>query len=158
MASHDDDTVQKLELNRQIGVDISEFPISLETARAAREKGFATVVGAPKILLGGSHSGNMSAAEAIRENCADILCSDYYPPAILHSIFAMWKQHGCGLPELVSKATRNPARAKGLDQDYGTVEVGKKADLLIVELLDDYPVITHVLVDGVPAVRMEYRR
>lgn len=158
VASHDDDTVQKLELNRQIGVDISEFPISLATAKAAREKGFATVVGAPNILLGGSHSGNMSAAEAIRENCADILCSDYYPPAILHSIFTMWKQYGCDLPELVAKATRNPARAMGLDQDYGTVEVGKKADLLIVELLDGYPVITHVLVDGVPTVRMEYRR
>ena len=44
VASHDDDTVQKLELNRQIGVDISEFPISLATAKAAREKGFATAV------------------------------------------------------------------------------------------------------------------
>lgn len=158
VASHDDDTVEKLVINEQIGVDISEFPINLETARAAREKGFYTVVGAPNILLGGSHSGNMSAADAILDGSADILCSDYFPPAILHGIFYMAEKHGCALPELVKKATLNPAKAMRLDHDYGSVEVGKKADLLIVEVLDGYPVITHVLVDGRPTSRVEYRR
>lgn len=158
VASHDDDTVDKLEVNEQIGVDISEFPINLETARAAREKGFYTVVGAPNILLGGSHSGNMSAAEAVLDGCADILCSDYYPPAILHGIFHMYQHYGCSLPELVKKATLNPARAMGLDEDYGSIEAGKKADLLVVEMMDGYPVITHVLVDGNPTSRVEYRR
>lgn len=158
VASHDDDTVDKLKVNEQIGVDISEFPINLETARAAQEKGFYTVVGAPNILLGGSHSGNMSAADAILDGCADILCSDYYPPAILHGIFAMNQNCGCPLPDLVKKATLNPAKAMRVDQDYGSVEVGKKADLLVVEMLDGYPVITHVLVDGNPTSRVEYRR
>ena len=158
VASHDDDTREKLEVNREIGVDISEFPINLETARCAREMGFATVVGAPNILLGGSHSGNMSAAEAIREDCADILCSDYYPPAILHSIFTMHRVYGIPLPEMVNRATLNPARAMGLDEDYGSVEPGKKADLLVIDILDGYPVITHVLVDGRTTSRVEYRR
>ncbi len=158
VASHDDDCIEKLEVNEQIGLDISEFPISLETARAARQKGFYTVVGAPNILLGGSHSGNMSAAEAILDDCADILCSDYYPPAILHGIFRMQSQYDCDLPMLVRKATLNPAQALNIDDEYGSVETGKRADLLIVDILDEYPVITHVLIDGNTTSCVEYRR
>ena len=158
VASHDDDTLEKLDINREIGVDISEFPINLEAAKYARSLGFATVVGAPNILLGGSHSGNMSAAEAIQAGCADILCSDYYPPAILHSIFAMHLKHGVPLPEMVKKATLNPAKAMGLGEAYGSIEPGKKADLLVIGILDGYPVITHVLVDGRTTSRVEYRR
>jgi alpha-D-ribose 1-methylphosphonate 5-triphosphate diphosphatase len=158
VASHDDDTVEKLELNAKIGVDICEFPINLETAWAAHNKGIQTVVGAPNILLGGSHSGNMSAAEAIRAGCADILCSDYYPPAILHGIFIMAEKYGVSLVEMVNKATLNAARAMKIDRDYGSLETDKKADLLIVEMLDGYPVITNVLVDGRLTSRVAYRR
>lgn len=158
VASHDDDTEEKLRVNQKIGVDISEFPIKVEVAKEANRMGFFTVVGAPNILLGGSHSGNMSAGEAIKAGCADILCSDYYPPAILHSIFAMHKNYGVPLPDMINKATLNPARAMKLNKDYGSVEPGKKADLLIIDLLDGYPVITHVLVDGRTTSRVEYRR
>ncbi len=158
VASHDDDTWEKLQINQEIGVDISEFPITMETARQAHDLGFATVVGAPNILRGGSHSGNMAAAEAIQAGCADILCSDYYPPAILHGIFIMHLKYGLPLPEMVNKATLNPARAVGKSSLYGAIEPGKKADLLIVDLLEGHPVITHVLVDGRPTSRVEYRR
>lgn len=158
VASHDDDCLEKLTLNRQLGVDISEFPITLETAKAAKALGFTTIAGAPNILLGGSHSGNMSAADAILEDCVDVLCSDYYPPALLHSIFLMNRKYGVLLWEMVKKVSLNPAKAMKIDADYGSVQVGKKADLLIVDVLDGYPVITHTLVDGVPSSRVEYRR
>ena len=157
VASHDDDSAEKLRVNREIGVDISEFPIQIETAKEARRMGFYTIVGAPNILLGGSHSGNMSAAEAIREDCADVLCSDYYPPAILLGFFELEKQ-GLPLSEMIRKATLNPAKAVGLAEDYGSIAPGKKADLLIIDMLDGYPVITHVLVDGRTTSRVEYRR
>ena len=158
VASHDDDTLEKLQVNREIGVDISEFPITVEAAKHANELGFVTVVGAPNILRGGAHSGNMSAADAIQAGCADILCSDYYPPSILHGVFMMYQKYGIPLPEMVNKASLNPAKAVGLGDEYGSIKPGKKADLLIIELLDGYPVITHVLVDGRTTSRVEYRR
>ena len=158
VASHDDDTPEKLAVNRALGVDISEFPTSLDIARAARAAGFFTVVGAPNILRGNSHAGNMSAAEAVRDGCANALCSDYYPAAILHSIFSMHNQQGMPLCEMVAKATLGPAQAAQIDREFGSIEVGKRADLLIVDTLDGYPVITHVLVDGNPTARVEYRR
>jgi alpha-D-ribose 1-methylphosphonate 5-triphosphate diphosphatase len=100
----------------------------------------------------------MSAAEAISEDCADILCSDYFPAAILHSIFHMHTKHGVPLPQMVNRASLNPSRAMKTNRDYGSIEPGKKADLLIVDVLDGYPVITHVFVDGNPTSRIEYRR
>lgn len=158
VASHDDDTEEKLFLNRNLGVDISEFPITIETAKTAKKMGFYTIAGAPNILLGGSHSGNMSAADAILAECVDVLCSDYYPSALLHGIFRMHKKYGVPLWDMVQKVSLNPAKAVRIDRDYGSVEIGKKADLLIVDVLDDYPVITHSFVDGVIASRIEYRR
>ena len=157
VASHDDDTVEKLQLNQQLGIDISEFPIREDVAKAAHNMGFYTIAGAPNILLGGSHSGNMSAAQAIQNDSVDILCSDYFPQALLHSLFVMQSQYGQSLPDMVNKVSRNPAKAMHIDKDYGTIEVGKKADLVIVDILDGYPVITHVLVDGKTTSRVEYR-
>lgn len=158
VASHDDDSIEKLDWNKKIGVDISEFPITLEVAKEAKKRGYYTVVGAPNILLGGSHSGNMSAAEAILNDCADILCSDYFPQAMLHSLFIMHHKYGVPMPEMVKKVTLNPAKATKIDKEYGSLEKGKKADILIVDEFDGYPVITHVLVDGKTTSRVEYRR
>ena len=158
VASHDDDTDKKLALNKEIGVDISEFPTTLEVAKLAKEHGFYTVIGAANILRNGSHSGNLSAAVAVVYDCADIICSDYYPAAILHSIFMMHTKYGVPLPQMVNRATLNPAKATRTDMEYGSIEPGKKADLLIVDVLDGYPVITHVFVDGNTTSRIEYRR
>ncbi|WP_010248824.1 alpha-D-ribose 1-methylphosphonate 5-triphosphate diphosphatase [Acetivibrio cellulolyticus] len=158
VASHDDDCIEKLYINHDLGVDISEFPINIETAKAAKEMGFYTVVGAPNILLGGSHSGNMSASEAICGDCADILCSDYYPSAILHSIFIMHQKYNIPLNQMINRATLNPAIAMKIDDECGSIEIGKKADILIIDILDGYPVITHCLVDGKATCRIQYRR
>ncbi|MCL1803455.1 MAG: alpha-D-ribose 1-methylphosphonate 5-triphosphate diphosphatase [Eubacteriaceae bacterium] len=158
VASHDDDNAAKLEANKDIGVAISEFPIDMATANKAKELGFYTVVGAPNILRGRSHSGNMSASEAILAGGADILCSDYYPAAVLQSIFYMHEKYNAPLHQIVNMATLNPAKATCIDNDYGSLEIGKKADLLIVEILDGYPIITHVFVDGNTTSRIEYRK
>lgn len=149
IASHDDDSFEKLELVQSLGVTISEFPITMEVAQRAKEKGMFTMAGAPNVLLGGSHSGNLSAAEAILNNNIDILCSDYYPPALLHAVFSLHKRYGLNLVEIFKLVTLNPAKAVTLDQEIGSLKEGKKADILIIETIDEgFPVITMVMVDG----------
>lgn len=158
VASHDDDTLEKLQMMKTLGTTISEFPISIKIAKAAQALGMHTAAGAPNILLGGSHSGNLSAAEAIREGCIDILCSDYYPPAMLHAIFEMHRKHGMDLAQMFSMVTCNPAAAVKLDGEIGSIEAGKRADILIIDLLEDtYPAVVTVLVDGTVAFETRYR-
>jgi len=158
VASHDDDTFAKLELVKAFGTTISEFPITLEIAQQARKMGMHTIAGAPNILLGGSHSGNLSAAEAILAGSIDILCSDYYPPAMLHSIFIMHEKYNCDLAEMFRLVTINPAKAVKFDHEIGSLSEGKKADLLIIKKINDnFPVVTSVFVDGKAILMTEYR-
>ncbi|WP_199617690.1 phosphonate metabolism protein PhnM [Paenibacillus alkalitolerans] len=158
VASHDDDSIEKLELVQSFGAVISEFPITLEIARKAKEKGMYTAAGAPNVLLGGSHSGNLSAAEAIREGSIDILCSDYYPAAMLHAVFELHRNHGMDLSEMFKLVTLNPAKAVNLDHEIGSIREGKKADLLIIEKIEpDFPVVTSVFVDGRLIQKTNYR-
>jgi alpha-D-ribose 1-methylphosphonate 5-triphosphate diphosphatase len=158
LASHDDDTLEKLALMKnEFGVKISEFPIELKVAKKAREEGIFVAVGAPNIMLGGSHSGNLSAMEAVREGAADILCSDYYPAALLHSAFKLEEEGILPLPAAVRMLTLNPARAMGIDGDYGSVEKGKKADLLVVLKIHRRPMVYKCFIDGRTALQFEYR-
>lgn len=158
VASHDDDTLEKLELNEQLGVAISEFPITIEVAKAARKKGFRTVVGAPNVLLGGSHSGNLSALEAIKAEAADVLVSDYYPQALLQAVFQLFEKEEIPVWEAVRYVTLNPAIAVGLGQELGSIEVGKRADLLLVRSKNCRPVLEQVFVEGACILDCQYRK
>ncbi|WP_156288937.1 phosphonate metabolism protein PhnM [Oceanobacillus salinisoli] len=158
VASHDDDNVKRLELVKSFGTTISEFPITLEVAKKARELGLHTIVGAPNVLLGGSHSGNLSAAAAISCQCADILCSDYYPAALLHAIFELHEKYGNDLHGMFMMVTLNPAKAVRLDHELGSIKPGKKADILIIERMDDgYPMLTTTMVNGAVMTTTNYR-
>lgn len=157
IASHDDDHVQKLELVKSYGTTISEFPITLDVAREAKQQGLQTIIGAPNILLGGSHSGNLSATEAIEYGYADILCSDYYPAALLHAIFQLHDK-GEDLHKMFMMVTLNPAEAVSMDAEIGSIKPGKKADLLMIERMEDgYPVLTKTMVNGELMTTMNYR-
>lgn len=158
VASHDDDSVGKLELNRELGVRISEFPITLEVAETAAKMGFQTVLGAPNILLGGSHSGNLSALDAIRAGAASVLVSDYYPQALLQAVFCLHREHGIPLWEAVRYVTANPAQAVGLEGELGAVEIGKKADLLVVDAAEGKPAVKQVFVNGECIMECRYRK
>lgn len=158
VASHDDDDVAKLQLVQSYGTTISEFPITLDVAKEAKKMSMQTIAGAPNILIGGSHSGNLSASEAIQAQVIDIICSDYYPPAMLHGIFELAKKYDEDLHRLFQLVTINPARAVNLDHEIGSIEIGKKADLLIIEQMEDgYPVVTTTMVDGSIIMQTNYR-
>ncbi|TMN22636.1 phosphonate metabolism protein PhnM [Lentibacillus cibarius] len=158
VASHDDDEIQKLELVKDIGITISEFPITMDVAKKAKEMGLFTIAGAPNVLLGGSHSGNLAAARAVKHQCADILCSDYYPSALLHAIFDLSDHHGNDLHDMFMKVTLNPAKAVRIDDEIGSIKTGKKADLIIIERMEDgYPMLTKTMVNGSLITSTNYR-
>ena len=99
---------------------IAEFPTTWEAAEASREAGLAVLVGAPNLVLGGSHSGNIAAIDLIRAGQADILSSDYVPASLIEGVFKLPREAGIGLPQAVRLASLNPARAVGLD-DRGEI-------------------------------------
>lgn len=157
VASHDDDATEKIDFNETLKTTISEFPITMEVAKYAHNKGMYTLAGAPNIMLGGSHSGNLNAKDAIMEGCISILCSDYYPAAMLHSVFKLHRETDYPLVEAFKLITLNPAEAVKMDDEIGSIEPGKKADLNIIRLFDDYPTITECIVDGKVVSQYHYR-
>lgn len=158
VASHDDDDSKKLELVKSFGTTISEFPITLDVAMKAKQLGLHTIAGAPNVMLGGSHSGNLSAAEAVGHGCMDILCSDYYPPALLHAVFGLHEKYGNGLHAMFMMVTLNPAKAVQMDHELGSIRPGKKADILVIERMEDgYPMLTATMVNGVLITTTNYR-
>ncbi len=158
IASHDDDTLEKLAyVTEKLHSNISEFPVDMEIAKAARARDMLVVVGAPNVLMGRSHSNNLSAIEAVRAGCADILVSDYFPPAILHAVFKLFGEGLLPLPDAVNMASYNPARAMRVDDRIGSIEAGKNADLLIVSKKGALPVVTSVFIDGALVSSLRYR-
>lgn len=135
MAAHDDATQAHVDESTALGVRISEFPTTIEAARAARAAGQLVVMGAPNIVRGGSHSGNVAAIELLRDGALDILSSDYVPASPLQAVFSLVAAAEITLPEAVKLASGNPAKAIGLD-DRGAIEPGRRADLVRVRVHD----------------------
>jgi len=156
MASHDDDDKNKVHEYAKMGVRIHEFPIRVDVAKAARAEGNSVCVGAPNIVRGKSTGKGMLAMDAITAGAADIICSDYHPSSVLHSIFKLSKE-AMSLPEAVAMASLNPAQALAL-HDLGSLETGKKADILVVNIRGGSPVVTTTVVDGIPVYSIQYRR
>lgn len=143
VASHDDTTVEHVEEGLDDGVSISEFPTTMAAARAAHEAGVGVVMGAPNLVRGGSHSGNVSAMELAREGCLDILSSDYVPSSLLHSAFLLHQNLDWPLHEALATVTSTPAQFLQMS-DRGQLKPGKRADLVRVRLVDGYPVVRMV--------------
>ncbi|WP_349963088.1 alpha-D-ribose 1-methylphosphonate 5-triphosphate diphosphatase [Rhizobium sp. ZPR3] len=146
MASHDDTTAADAEESSAEGIKISEFPTTIEAARRSRELNMKVVMGAPNIVLGGSHSGNVSAIELAHLGLLDVLTSDYVPGSLLQAIFSMASK-GFDLSEAVAMVTKNPADLLGFN-DRGHISPGLKADLIRVRLIDGVPIIRNIWVAG----------
>ncbi len=131
LASHDDRTVEEIEENHRDGIMISEFPVAMEAANAARARGMDIIAGAPNIVRGGSHSGNIAAADLVRAGRVDAFASDYVPAALVEAAFICADTTGISLPEAVGYITDRPARMSNLP-DRGRLEAGLRADLVRV--------------------------
>jgi alpha-D-ribose 1-methylphosphonate 5-triphosphate diphosphatase len=147
LASHDDDSVGAIELARELGARIAEFPINLEAARAARSAGMSVVMGAPNARRGTSHHGNLSAREALAAGALDILASDYHPPSLLVAAYALAEEHMCSWPDAISLVTAAPAKAAML-VDRGDIRAGLRADLAAIGRRHDLPSVIQTWVAG----------
>ena len=144
LASHDDETPAHVDEAVSLGVSISEFPTTAGAAQAARSHGLSILMGAPNVVRGGSHSGNVGAADLAAAGLLDILASDYVPISMLHAVCLLAEAPvGLGLPGAMALVSANPAKAAGLD-DRGRIAPGLRADLVRFRLIDGVPHIRAV--------------
>jgi alpha-D-ribose 1-methylphosphonate 5-triphosphate diphosphatase len=143
LASHDDRTEAEIEENFTDGIRISEFPVTIEAALAAKSRRMEVIAGAPNIVRGGSHSGNVAAADLVRAGAVDAFASDYVPASLIEAAFLCVGQTGITLPRAVALVTDRPARMAHLT-DRGRIEAGLRADLVSVRIFEDLPVVRQV--------------
>ncbi|MEM9429128.1 MAG: alpha-D-ribose 1-methylphosphonate 5-triphosphate diphosphatase [Pseudomonadota bacterium] len=146
LASHDDTTAEQVAHSAELDVRVAEFPTTLDAATSCRAAGMAIVMGAPNLVRGGSHSGNVAAEALAQDDLLDILSSDYIPAALLLGavrLGRLWDNMARGF----ATVTRAPARAVGLT-DRGKLEVGLRADVVRVALAGDVPVVRGVWSQG----------
>ena len=142
LASHDDTTLDDVLESDRLGITVAEFPTTLEAAEACRAKAQFIVMGAPNIVRGGSHSGNVAAQELARGGLLDILSSDYVPAALLNAAVSL----GTLLEDMaagIRTVTACPADAVGFD-DRGRIAPEKRADLVRFAMHDGLPIIQSV--------------
>ena len=149
LATHDDATIDHVEEAASLGIHFSEFPTTVEAAKESHQRGMKVLMGAPNLVRGGSHSGNVSALELAQRECLDVLSSDYVPSSLIHAAFML--HHGeldWDLPAALGLVAKNPADVAGLT-DRGSIDVGKRADLVRVADTGDMPVVRAVWRQGV---------
>jgi alpha-D-ribose 1-methylphosphonate 5-triphosphate diphosphatase len=148
LASHDDATVEQVQEAVEDGAAIAEFPTTLDAAKASHQHGLKVLMGAPNLVLGGSHSGNISALELLEHDLVDLFSSDYVPQSLLQAMFLMVYHTDKPLYEAAKLFTLNPAKAIGLESDRGSLEVGKRADFITVHDDGMVPRLTAVIRTG----------
>jgi alpha-D-ribose 1-methylphosphonate 5-triphosphate diphosphatase len=146
LASHDDTTLEHVAQAIADGISIAEFPTTIEAAQALHGAGIRVLMGAPNLVLGGSHAGNIPTSQLARIGVLDVLSSDYVPASLLMGALLLPECiPGIDLAAAVRTVSKAPAAAVGLD-DRGEILPGKRADLIRV----------HV-VGGVSTVRTVWR-
>lgn len=152
LASHDDTTLADVALSQDENVALAEFPTTREAAEASHAAGITVMMGAPNLIRGGSHSGNVAAQDLAADGLLSILSSDYVPASLLMAAFLLPERvPGIDLSQAIATVTANPARATGLD-DRGRIAVGKRADLVRVRLAQGVPVVRQVWRAGVRVI------
>lgn len=148
IASHDDSNSEHVEESIADKVSLAEFPTSILAALLSHQAGISVLMGAPNVVRGGSHSGNVAAEALARDGLLDILSSDYVPASLLMGAFGLAQRiEGYGLARAVRTISYNPARAAGI-QDRGEIAIGQAADLVRISMHDNGPIVREVYRDG----------
>jgi len=149
LASHDDATLAHVEDAVALGIQISEFPTTVDAATAAHAQDMRILMGAPNVVRGYSHSGNVGARQLAKLGKLDILSSDYVPSSLMHAPFVLSLQENLiSLPAAIAMVTSSPAKAIGF-HDRGVIAQGYRADLVRVRYQDNVPTVKSVWREGI---------
>ena len=146
LASHDDTTAEQVATSAAHGIRLAEFPTTVEAAQACHDHGIAVMMGAPNVIRGRSHSGNVSALELAELGLLDILSSDYVPSGLIFAAFRLADLWG-DLPRALRTVTDAPAQAVGLT-DRGRIATGCLADVIRVRTRGSTPIMRGTWVAG----------
>lgn len=147
LASHDDRTVDEVAENHALGITMAEFPVTQQAAQAARDLGQHIIAGAPNVVRGGSHTGNVAVRDLARAGLLDALASDYVPAAMIEAAFLLASFGEMSLPQAIATISAAPAAMVGL-HDRGALRPGLRADLVLVRLHDGLPQLRAVWCGG----------
>jgi len=147
LASHDDETAEHVQEALDAGVVIAEFPTRMEAAEAATKAGIGVMIGAPNLVRGGSHSGNVAAIDLARAGCAGIVSSDYAPHGLVAAVGRLVMEAGLSWPDALAMVTATPARLAGLT-DRGLLREGLRADLVRLRFDGDHPRVVGLWIAG----------
>ena len=131
MLSHDDRTLDDRSFYRDVGATIAEFPITDEAIGDACLNQEPTVLGAPNVVRGGSHTHALNATDMIDAGKCSILASDYHYPSMLAAIGRLVEARGHDLDHVWRLVSEAPAKALGLN-DRGRIAPSLRADLVLV--------------------------
>ncbi len=148
LASHDDATIEHVYQALDEGLQICEFPTQVAAAKAAHDGGMAVIMGAPNMVRGGSHSGNVAAVDLAKLGLLDVLSSDYVPASLLSAAFKLIDQAGYSIEKAISCVSTHSAKAIGFE-DRGALEIGLRADIIRVAPINLEGQAIHPLVRSV---------
>jgi alpha-D-ribose 1-methylphosphonate 5-triphosphate diphosphatase len=148
LASHDDTTAQHVQDAIRDRVAVAEFPTTLEAATALHQAGIKVMMGAPNLVRGGSHSGNIATGDLARTGVLDVLSSDYVPSSLLLAALRLPDlAENYDLPAAIRTVSKTPAEVIGLN-DRGEIAIGKRADLIRVHRAGDAAAVRSVWSGG----------
>jgi alpha-D-ribose 1-methylphosphonate 5-triphosphate diphosphatase len=147
LLSHDDASPEQRAAFRALGCRVCEFPMNVETARAAAAAGDAIVLGAPNVMRGKSHLGWVNATTMVAEGLCSVLASDYYYPALLIAAFRLAERGAAPLEKAWRLVAEEPARAMGL-ADRGRIAPGLRADIVLMDASTALPQVVAVIAAG----------
>ena len=151
LASHDDRSAEDIQASVADGIGIAEFPVSMAAAREAHAQGMTVIAGAPNIVRGGSHTGNVAALDLVAAGLVDALASDYVPGALIEAAFRIAAAGVLDLPAAIGLISAAPAAMVGF-ADRGRIAPGLRADLVRVAMHDGMPIVRQVWRGGARVV------
>lgn len=148
LLSHDDDSREKVGFVCDLGACGSEFPVTAEAAREAKDRALAVLVGAPNVIRGASSNSHLSAREAVSMGLTDALVSDYYPECLLQAPFILHRLCAAPLDLCLAHVTSSPARLLSHAVPCGFLKPGRPADMAVIETYGSWARVARLWVAG----------